>query len=151
MTLKCRLFSGDRQLEAAAVSNPAHILKGAVGDHVRKIQKALLAIDNADIERSEISAKTFGASTEKAVLQYKTRRRIINTAYQRVPDAIVGIMTMASLDKEMIKIEAQQDELTALSALATALGYTPAQKIVVTNQTPLRSTVDILKTNIAKR
>jgi len=126
-------------------------MKGAVGDHVHKIQKALLAIDNADIARLEISTKTFGASTEKAVLQYKTKRRIINTSYQSAPDAIVGIMTMASLDKEMIKVEAQQDELTVLSALAAAIGNTPEQKTVVTNKTPLRSTVDILKSNITKR
>jgi hypothetical protein len=59
-------------------------------------------------------------------------------------------MTMASLDKEMIKAEAQQDELTVLSALATAFGYTPEQKTMITNQRPLRSTVDILKSNIAK-
>ena len=150
MTLECRLFSGDDKLEAAATSNPAHIMRGAVGDHVHKIQKALMAIDNADIAKSEIPTKTFGPSTEKAVLRYKIARRIINTAYQSAPDAIVGIMTMASLDKEMVKAEAQQDELTVLSALATAFGYTPEQKTLMTNASPLRSTVDILKSNIAK-
>ena len=130
--------------------NPAHIMRGAVGDHVRKIQKALMSIDNADIAKSEVTTKTFGPSTEKAVLAYKQKRNIINTSYQRVADAIVGIMTMASLDKEMVKVEAQQDELTVLSALAAAFGYTPEQSLMVTNAEPLKKTVDVLKSNISK-
>ena len=43
MTAGC-LFAGDPKLEAAAVSDPAHIKKGAIGDHVRKIQVALSGI-----------------------------------------------------------------------------------------------------------
>jgi hypothetical protein len=38
------LFAGDPKLEAAAVSDPAHIQKGAIGDHVRKIRVALSGI-----------------------------------------------------------------------------------------------------------
>ena len=45
MGLQSKLFRGDPKLEAAAVSNPAHIVPGAIGDHVRKIQKALITCD----------------------------------------------------------------------------------------------------------
>jgi hypothetical protein len=38
------LFAGDPKLEAAAVSDPAHIKKAAIGDHVRKIRVALSGI-----------------------------------------------------------------------------------------------------------
>ena len=38
MGLKSDLFHGDQKLESAAVSNPAHIQKGAAGAHVGKIK-----------------------------------------------------------------------------------------------------------------
>src|SRR5262249_19158878 len=47
MGLKSRLFRGDSTLEAAAVSHAAHIVPGAVGEHVRKIQYALVNLDGA--------------------------------------------------------------------------------------------------------
>lgn len=150
MALKCELFAGDPKLEAAAVSNPAHILRGAVGPHVGKIQKALISVDNSEINKTELQSKTFGASTEAAVLAYKTKRKIINTTYQRTPDAIVGIMTMDSLDKEMLKFEESLNEITVLSALATAFGYHPEQQLVVTDQFPLKSTIQTLQSNIKK-
>jgi len=37
--------------------DPAHVLLGAMGDHVGKIHKALVILDNAQINRSEWSAK----------------------------------------------------------------------------------------------
>lgn len=150
MALRCDLLAGDTKLEAAAVSNPAHILRGAAGPHVRKIQKALMSIDNAQISKQELSTKTFGPTTEKAVLAYKRKRHIINTAYQKEADPIVGIMTMRSLDEEMLKFQSQVNELAILSALATALGYTPEQKVAITDAQPLRSTVETLKANIRK-
>lgn len=41
MSLQSRLLRGDPKLEAAAVSDPAHIVPGARGPHVTKIQQAL--------------------------------------------------------------------------------------------------------------
>jgi hypothetical protein len=150
MTLRCNLFAGDAKLESAAVANSAHVMRGATGPHVGKIQKALISIDDAKISKDEISTTSFGADTEKAVLTYKQKRSIINTDYQQQADAIVGIMTMKSLDEEMLKFQSQVNELTILSALATAFGYTPEQAQVVTNSLPLRSTIDTLKSNIGR-
>ena len=56
MPLKSKLLSGDPKLEAAAVSNPAHILRGATGPHVAKIQRALLEIDGLEILKDEAKA-----------------------------------------------------------------------------------------------
>jgi hypothetical protein len=49
----------------------------------------------------------YGPKTAAAVLAYKEKRGIINRDYQSKADNIVGIMTMASLDKEMLEQEAQ--------------------------------------------
>ena len=49
MALRSKLFSGDTKLEAAAISDPAHIVPGAVGPHVGKIQQALIKLDGAAI------------------------------------------------------------------------------------------------------
>lgn len=105
MSLQSKLFSGDRKLAAAASSNPAHIVPGALGDHVAKIQQALIAIDAANIASAELEGKRYGSTTAKAVLSYKEKRKIVNRSYQTRADDIVGIMTMAALDKEMLQKE----------------------------------------------
>lgn len=101
MALQSQLFRGDPKLEAAAVSNSAHIVPGAVGEHVAKIQQALMRLDRAAIDSGELAAKSYGQSTANAVLSYKIKRNIINRSYQTKADNIVGIMTMAALDREM--------------------------------------------------
>jgi peptidoglycan hydrolase-like protein with peptidoglycan-binding domain len=101
MALKSALFRGDTKLEAAAVSHPAHITPGASGEHVGKIQSALRKLDGAVIDGKELASQTYGPSTANAVLQYKTKRNIINRTYQKQADNIVGIMTIAALDKEI--------------------------------------------------
>ena len=105
MGLKSRLLAGVRELEAAAVSDPAHILLGAVGDHVAIIQEALITLDGATISRSELATQRYGPSTAHAVLLYKQRRNIINYGYQTKADSIVGKMTMASLDEGLLQLE----------------------------------------------
>jgi len=105
LNLRSQLFSGDSKLEAAAQSNPAHIVPGAVGTHVAKIQQALRLLDGDPIDQVELAAERYGPSTAKAVLSYKTKHNIINRSYQTQADNIVGIMTMASLDKEMFAFE----------------------------------------------
>ena len=93
MSLTSRLFAGDPKLEAAATSNPAHIQPEAVGDHVGKIQQAIMLLDGAVIDSGELMAKRYGPSTARAVLAYKKKRNIINRTYQTQADNIVGIMT----------------------------------------------------------
>jgi hypothetical protein len=101
MALSSNLFKADRALEACAVDNSAHLTLGATGEHVGKVQFALFELDGLIIDRSELAAQKYGKSTAAAVLSYKTRRQIINRSYQKSPDAIVGKMTIASLDDEM--------------------------------------------------
>jgi len=88
------------------VSDPAHVLPGASGPHVRKIQTALMLLDGAAISADEVQRTFYGASTAAAVLAYKQKRNIINRSYQTHADNIVGKMTTASLDSEMLKWEA---------------------------------------------
>jgi hypothetical protein len=101
MPLTSSLFRGDPKLEAAAVRNESHVVPGAVGDHVAKIQHAVTTLDGATIDPGELAAKRYGPSTARAVLAYKKKRNIVNRSYQSQADDIVGIMTMAALDKEM--------------------------------------------------
>src|SRR3990170_7950091 len=100
MPLKSKLFAGDAKLEAAAVSDPAHIVPGAAGAHVGKIQAALIVLDRALIAANELAKTLYGPSTADAVLAFKRKRNIINPAYQTKADNIVGKMTMAALDAE---------------------------------------------------
>lgn len=101
MALSSRLFKGDARLEAARVDDHAHLTRGAQGDHVAKVQMALVAIDGLRIDRIELARQRYGRSTAAAVLAYKTRRRIINHAYQDAPDDIVGRMTVTRLDSDL--------------------------------------------------
>ncbi len=105
MGLHSNLLSGDPALEACLVQDSAHVVQGAVGDHVTKIQTALNFIDGLEVDQSERDASRYGPSTAAAVLQYKTARNIINLSYQTQPDNIVGKMTIASLDKDMVQVE----------------------------------------------
>jgi hypothetical protein len=109
MSLRSKLFRGDPKLEAAATSDPAHIVPGAVGRHVAKIHEALIVLDDAKIERSELQNASYGPTTAGAVLAYKQKRNIINRSYQTKADNIVGKMTMAALDDEMARIPPSRD------------------------------------------
>lgn len=103
MALKSELFSGDAKLEACANRDSAHILQGMFGDHVGKIQTALQTlIPDHIIDQRDLDQKRYGPSTAAAVLDYKTRRKIINFSYQQKSDDIVGKMTIAAMDNELI-------------------------------------------------
>ena len=102
MTLRSLLFRDDQDLNACAIHDASHVTPGSSGDHVAKIQLALRELDAASIDRSELSARHYGSSTAKAVLAYKTKRNIINHSYETAPDNIVGKMTIASLDQDML-------------------------------------------------
>jgi peptidoglycan hydrolase-like protein with peptidoglycan-binding domain len=105
MTLKSYCFRGDVQLESASRENRSHILMGARGGHVEKIQQALMLCDESKIKPEELSFKTYGPSTAAAVLRFKQKRNIVNRAYQTQADNIVGIQTIVALDIEMFALE----------------------------------------------
>jgi len=113
MALQSKLFRGDAKLAAALVSDPAHIGQGAIGPHVGKIQQALNELDGAGLNPDG----NYGPATARAVLAYKQKRNIINRSYQTRADNIVGKMTMAALDAEMLekerRTEPDTDPITA--------------------------------------
>ena len=80
-------------------------MPGTRGPHVIKVQKALVLLDGAQIRGGEVPEGLYGPFTTKAVLAYKTKRGIVNPAYQKTADNIVGKMTMAALDREMAQAE----------------------------------------------
>lgn len=105
MPLNSRLFRSDPALEACLIRDSAHIQPGAVGEHVAKIQTALDFLDHAQIGGDEVRAQQYGHSTADAVLAYKRKRQIVNFTYQTQADNIVGKMTIAALDQEMVFLE----------------------------------------------
>lgn len=99
MALQSKLFGGDSKLEAAALTDPAHILPGTRGTHVGKIQQALIEIDSAAITPDGV----YGKGTAAAVSAFKAKRQILNFAAKI--DDIVGKKTIAALDSEMLAKE----------------------------------------------
>ena len=105
MALQSILFRSDARLAACLVNHSRHVTKGDQGPHVAKIQCAVLMLEGGAISGAEAAGMRYGPTTAKAVLAYKTRRKIINPSYQTKPDDIVGIMTIRALDKEMALVE----------------------------------------------
>lgn len=99
MGLQSQLFRGDPKLEAAAVSDSAHILPGARGPHVVKIQQALIQVDGAAIAPDGI----YGPTTAAAVAAFKRKQQPQILNFEGKIDDIVGIKTMAALDGAMEK------------------------------------------------
>jgi|SRR5687768_13175982 peptidoglycan hydrolase-like protein with peptidoglycan-binding domain len=102
MALRSNIFSPNQRLQKTLISDPAHVVPGERGDHVARIQAALKDLDGLAIDEVELSRKVYGPSTAAAVLSFKRARKIINRSYQTSEDNIVGKMTIAALDKEML-------------------------------------------------
>jgi hypothetical protein len=103
--LVSKLFAGNTALQKCAEHDQAHLAPGSRGDAVALVQRALVALVHADISEEEITTKTYGSTTAREVLKYKTNRKIINFSYQTKPDNIVGKMTITTLDREMSQLE----------------------------------------------
>jgi hypothetical protein len=106
VALQSQLFRGDSKLEQAGVSDPAHILPGARGPHVAKIQQALIQL-GARIVADGI----YGSGTAAAVTDFKQKQlpQILN--FEGKIDNIVGIKTMAALDAAMVQNPPKPDIL----------------------------------------
>ena len=109
--LRSQLFKDNDQLKRCAVDNTAHVKTGDKGDFVSKIQEALVILDDAIFLGTEVSDQRYGTSTAQAVLDYKTKRNIVNRSYQSKPDNIVGVMTIAQMDKELADVDAAMPEI----------------------------------------
>jgi peptidoglycan hydrolase-like protein with peptidoglycan-binding domain len=108
--LRSKLLSPSARLKASEVQDSAHVKQGDRGDYVTLIHQALAATDNATVDTAETQDGYYGKSTAAAVLAFKTKRQIINRAYQSQPDNIVGKMTIKRLDDEMVEIESHSTE-----------------------------------------
>lgn len=104
--LESKLLSGNQRLRDCEIKDPSHVVPGERGRHVGLIQQALILIDKAVIAQGELTSESYGPSTAKAVLNYKTARSIINRSYQQSADNIVGKLTIKRLDEDMLKLEA---------------------------------------------
>jgi peptidoglycan hydrolase-like protein with peptidoglycan-binding domain len=116
MGLQSKLFRGNAALEACLTQNSRHVAEGAMGEHVSKIHSALFALDGLSVSPDELRTGRYGRSTAAAVLAFKRKRNIINFAYERQVDDIVGKMTIAALDREMLRREGQPRQLPHKSA-----------------------------------
>ena len=103
--LVSELFRRCSRLQDCAIKDSAHLTPGCSGEPVDLIQRALVAIDRADIAESEIRSKHYGPTTAVAVLHYKSQRKIINYSYQTSADNVVGKMTIVALDLEMFRLQ----------------------------------------------
>jgi hypothetical protein len=74
---------------------------GSKGEHVRKIQSALIQLDGSAIAADGV----YGPATASAVISFKQQRNIINHSYQTRADNIVGKMTIAALDRELLLLQ----------------------------------------------
>lgn len=101
MSLQSGFFRGNARLQKCLVSDPDHVTIGSRGAHVTLLQSALSFLEGLNIADQEQTDQLYGPSTANAVLSFKTKRNIVNRAYQTKPDSIVGRMTMQSLDTEM--------------------------------------------------
>jgi hypothetical protein len=63
MALRSYAFAGDQRLNACLVDHAAHVVEGAVGHHVRKIQAVLEAVDGATIADAEWKEMRYGPTT----------------------------------------------------------------------------------------
>jgi hypothetical protein len=107
MPLTSRLFSGDQALEDCLILDPRHVVPGAQGLHVAKIQKALITLGAGVISEGEITGMVYGDTTARSVLSFKgPPRNILNIALgQTTPDNIVGKNTIRILDKEIFDFQ----------------------------------------------
>lgn len=139
MALQSQLFRGDTKLEAAAVSDPAHIVPGAQGPHVGKIQAALIQLGAANLTPD----LSYGSKTAAAVRAFKQKRGILN--FEGKIDEIVGKKTIAALDAEMLASEKGAGSggsklglnFNIPAGLANLLGLPP-------DQTLIKKTIDII-------
>ncbi len=117
MALQCSLFKDDTRLQSCLVKDSAHVTPGSSGSHVKKIQDALKLLDGAAIADVEAKRSHYGTTTANAVLAFKQKRAIINRAYQSTADNVVGKMTIAALDSELLQKERSEPDRRGLCVL----------------------------------
>lgn len=113
MPLQSRHFTQPKRnarLEQCLVSDPAHVTPGSQGDHVSLIQQSLNKLRDlpgGEDFRLMVSGR-YDPETSAAVLEFKTKRNIVAPQRQNKADNVVGKMTIAALDEEMLALEQRQ-------------------------------------------
>jgi len=120
MALASQLLSRDPKLQACLVSDLAHIVEGAAGEHVSKTQTALQVLGLA-IDGRELRAKRYGPSTASAVLNFKMLRNIINRSYQTKPDNAAQHRVLLHSRIPCAKIRRPKTGGNAMNAVKTAV------------------------------
>lgn len=112
MSLKSELFKDNHRLQDCLIKDSAHIMLGAQGEHVGKIQQALIIMDKSLNIDDEFKQQYYGHKTAQAVQNYKENHNppIINRSYQSQADNIVGKMTIQALDDDLLKLEKDNGE-----------------------------------------
>ena len=103
--LQSMLLRGDPQLEACATHDAAHLTPGSSGAAVGQLHLVLLTLGAPAIDTAELRSHRYGPSTAAAVLAYKQARNVVNRSYQQQADNIVGRMTLAQMDRELVALE----------------------------------------------
>ncbi len=118
------LFSGCTRIQSASEIDAAHIAVGDRGEWVARVQTALNWLEGSSIAVDGV----FGEQTKAAILAFKTKRRIINAAYQTSADAIVGKRTVKALDEEVADKERNKNSVivTCINPPATHVNHKPA-------------------------
>ncbi len=119
MPLRSELFKDDPKLQAVLRDPGAHLIVKTPrirGPHVAKVHEALRLLQpSTPVSETEKIGEEYGPSTAEAVLAYKKKRNIVNTAYQSAPDDIVGTMTLQAMDDELFGKAAPRSELMDLA------------------------------------
>jgi hypothetical protein len=115
MPLTSELFKNNKQLQKCLISDPDHIVANEPpirrgvndkGEHVALIHKALRQVMPNVSFGLEEATETYGPKTAEVVRQFKAMQDppILNKSLQqKVPDNIVGKLTIAALDREVQK------------------------------------------------
>src|SRR5271169_1682823 len=109
MPVQSKLFTSDPQvrdrLNKALVSDPDHIVPGAVGDHVSKIQTALSILGKVAINSNEVDQELYGPTTADAVQAFKASCKPPLLNFKNSLDNITGKKTTRELDRQMQEFE----------------------------------------------
>lgn len=109
MPVESKLFTSNpsvsTRLNKALVSDPDHVVPGASGEHVAKIQVALSILGKLAIDQSDRDRKFYGSSTADAVLAFKGACRPPLLNHLNRLDDIVGKKTTRELDRQMAEFE----------------------------------------------
>jgi hypothetical protein len=109
MPVQSNLFTSDLnardRLNKALESDPDHIVPGAVGDHVAKIQTALSLLGTVAINSNEVDQKLYGPTTANAVEAFKASCKPPLLNFKNSLDNITGKKTTRELDRQMQEFE----------------------------------------------